>query len=86
MTLRWNPDGKGKRSYPPHLLQFGRQKRVQFYKAYILCAWIGWALGLALVYWRTNLDPMTGDLRFVLFQALMMIALLSIALFGMLFA
>ena len=30
MSLRWNPDGKGIRQVPPHLLQFARAKRQEF--------------------------------------------------------
>ena len=86
MSLRWNPDGKGKRSYPPHLLTFGREKRHEFFKAYALSGWIGWGMGLGLTYYSTNGDANTGQLMFMCYQGTAMASTLLVALFGMGFA
>ena len=86
VTLRWNPDGEGKRSYPEHLKKFGRLKRCEFFQTYLLCAWIGWGFGLGLCYYSTNYDSKVGDSSFVIFQCCYMILVMVIALVGMLFA
>ena len=61
MTLRWNPDGLGKKAYPKHLVVYAKQKRMEFYKTYALCAWIGYGLGLLLTAGKAELS---GSQRF----------------------
>jgi len=39
-----------------------------------------------LTYWATNYDARTGDFQNVMYQAVAMVVLLVVALFGMLFA
>ena len=86
MTLRWNPDAGGKRSIPERLIEFGRRKRAQFLVSYMWSAVAGLGIGLGLSYYSTNWDGQIGEGAIVLWNALWMVVVMIIALFGMLFA
>ena len=53
MRLRWNPDGKGPRAVPPHLVDFAQRKRNQFLRTLTTSAVAGLAIGRC-VDWATG--------------------------------
>ena len=84
--LRWNPDANGKRSIPPRLENFAKRKRAQFLWSYLSSAVAGLGGGLYLAYYSTGWDGRVGEWTMLAWNFAWMVAVMIVALLGMLFA